>query len=189
MPWIWNPPPRSPCGPRSSAFPFPSSPTRLFTSLSGIPTRGRRAAGSGRGLASLRPLLEDPALKKYGQNIKYDYILLAKSGIHLRGIAGDTMIASYLLNPSKHRHSLEELAREHLDRQVTTYADVAGSGAKADSFQPGGSGQSLPLFLRGCRPDPASGQPPHARRLKRMGLATSFTGWNSRWSKSWPSWR
>ena len=85
-------------------------------------------------LTFLRPLLEDPRLKKYGQNIKYDYILLAKSGIHIQGIAGDTMIASYLLNPSKHRHSLEELAREHLDRQVITYADVAGRGAKEIPF-------------------------------------------------------
>ena len=85
-------------------------------------------------LGLLRPLLEDPSLKKYGQNIKYDYILLAKSGIHLQGLAGDTMIASYLLNPSKHRHSLEELAREYLDRQIITYAEVAGSGAKAVTF-------------------------------------------------------
>lgn len=85
-------------------------------------------------LNALRPLLEDPTLKKYGQNIKYDYILLAKSGIHLRGIAGDTMIASYLLNPSKHSHSLEELAREYLDHQVITYAEVAGSGPRALSF-------------------------------------------------------
>jgi len=44
------------------------------------------------------------------------------------------MIASYLLNPSKHSHSLEELAREHLDHQVITYAEVAGSGAKAIPF-------------------------------------------------------
>ena len=85
-------------------------------------------------LRALRPLLEDPGVKKYGQNIKYDYILLANSGVHLRGIAGDTMIASYLLNPSRHRHSLEELAREHLDRQIITYSDVAGSGAKQIPF-------------------------------------------------------
>jgi len=85
-------------------------------------------------LQTLRPLLEDPRLKKYGQNIKYDYILLANSGIRLRGIAGDNMIASYLLNPSKHRHSLEELSREYLDRQIITYSDVAGSGAKAIPF-------------------------------------------------------
>jgi len=85
-------------------------------------------------LESLRPLLEDPLLKKFGQNIKYDYILLVKAGIRLQGIAGDTMIASYLLNPSKHRHSLEELAREYLDRQVITYSEVTGTGAKAIAF-------------------------------------------------------
>jgi DNA polymerase-1 len=85
-------------------------------------------------LSTLRPLLEDPGLRKYGQNIKYDYILLAKSGVRLQGIAGDTMIASYLLNPSKHRHSLEELSREYLDRQIITYEDVAGTGAKAIPF-------------------------------------------------------
>jgi DNA polymerase-1 len=85
-------------------------------------------------LRTLRPLLEDPGMKKYGQNIKYDYILLANSGIRLQGIAGDDMIASYLLNPSKHRHSLEELSREYLDRQIITYSDVAGSGAKAIPF-------------------------------------------------------
>ena len=90
--------------------------------------------GRGEVLKTLKPLLEDPALKKYGQNIKYDYILLAKSGVHPQGIAWDTMIASYLLNPSKHSHSLEELAREHLDHQVTTFADVAGTGAKAVRF-------------------------------------------------------
>ncbi len=85
-------------------------------------------------LQILRPLLEDPGLKKYGQNIKYDYILLAKSGVRLKGIVGDNMIASYLLNPSKHRHSLEELSREYLDRQIITYEDVAGAGAKAIPF-------------------------------------------------------
>ena len=85
-------------------------------------------------LKGLKPLLEDPTIRKYGQNIKYDYILLAKEGIRIRGIAGDTMVASYILNPSKHRHSLEELVREHLDRQVITYAQVAGSGAKEVPF-------------------------------------------------------
>jgi len=84
--------------------------------------------------AALRPLLEDPSLKKYGQNIKYDFILLSRAGIGLQGIAGDTMVASYLLNPSKHRHSLEDLAREYLNRQVLTYGEVAGTGAKAIPF-------------------------------------------------------
>jgi DNA polymerase-1 len=128
-------------------------------------------------LQTLRPLLEDPGLKKYGQNIKYDYILLANSGIRLQGIAGDTMIASYLLNPSKHRHSLEELSREHLDRQIITYSDVAGSGAKAIPFNQVGSGESLPLFQRGCGPDPAAGPTPHAQdRGRRVCRALSRGG-------------
>ncbi len=85
-------------------------------------------------LRSLKPLLENPKVKKCGQNIKNIHILLAREGIHLRGAVCDTMVASYLLNPSKHDHSMEELAREHLDYQITTYADIAGSGAKAVPF-------------------------------------------------------
>ncbi|MCX5909711.1 MAG: DNA polymerase, partial [Deltaproteobacteria bacterium] len=85
-------------------------------------------------MKTLQPLLQDPQVQKYGQNIKYDYILLTKEGIQLQGIAGDTMIASYLLNPSKHSHSLEDMAREYLNQQMTTFADVAGSGAKAIPF-------------------------------------------------------
>ena len=93
-------------------------------------------------LEALKPILEDPSLRKYGQNIKYDYIILAKEGIRLRGIGGDTMVASYILNPSKHRHSLEELAREHLDRQALTYAQVAGSGVKEVPFNQVDVGQA-----------------------------------------------
>ncbi len=85
-------------------------------------------------LKALSPLLEDPGIGKYGQNIKYDYILLARAGVYLQGIAADTMIASYLLNPSRHRHGLEDLAREHLNHQMITFEEVAGSGAKAVSF-------------------------------------------------------
>lgn len=85
-------------------------------------------------LRSLKPLLENPEVKKFGQNIKSIHILLAREGIHLRGVVCDTMVASYLLNPSKHDHSMEELAREHLDYQITTYADIAGSGVKAIPF-------------------------------------------------------
>lgn len=82
----------------------------------------------------LRPVLADGNLKKFGHNIKSTYILLARAGINLCGIAGDLMIASYLLNPSKHRHSLEDLAREYLDQQILTYAEIAGNGAKAVPF-------------------------------------------------------
>jgi DNA polymerase-1 len=85
-------------------------------------------------LEQLKPLLEDETLKKVGQNIKHDWIVLKRYGIQLRGIEGDTMIASYLVNPTKHNHNLSEIAREYLDRSVTDYKEVAGTGAKALTF-------------------------------------------------------
>jgi DNA polymerase-1 len=85
-------------------------------------------------LGQLKPLLEDGASRKVGQNIKYDWIVLKRYGIELQGIEGDTMIASYLLNPTKHNHNLGEIAREYLDRSVTEYKEVAGVGAKALTF-------------------------------------------------------
>lgn len=77
-------------------------------------------------LERLKPLLEDEGVKKVGQNIKYDWIVLKHYGIAMQGIFFDTMIASYLLNPTKHNHNLREIAREHLDREVTDYKKVTG---------------------------------------------------------------
>jgi len=85
-------------------------------------------------LAALGPLLVDPALPKYGQNIKYDALVLARAGVELAGIGFDTMVASYVINPTRHQHNLTELALEYLGEQVTTYKDVAGSGKKQISF-------------------------------------------------------
>lgn len=85
-------------------------------------------------LEALRPILEDPDLKKVGQNIKYDWIVLKRYGIALRGIQCDTMIASYLLNPTKHNHNLSEIAREYLDRTLIEYEEVVGTGGKAVTF-------------------------------------------------------
>lgn len=86
------------------------------------------------GLEQLKPILEDKEVKKVGQNIKYEWIVLKRYGIHLQGIHGDTMIASYLLNPTKHNHNLSEIAQEYLDRSVTSYKEVVGSGTKAVTF-------------------------------------------------------
>lgn len=83
---------------------------------------------------SLKSILEDSNIKKYGQNIKYEIIVFAKNGIDLKGIGFDTMIASYLLNPSKRNHNLEMLALEHLDYRKTSYKEVAGEGAKEINF-------------------------------------------------------
>ena len=85
-------------------------------------------------LNAVGPLLADPALKKVGQNIKYDWVVLANAGVELKGVAFDTMVASYVLNPSRRRHNLAGLALEHFNYTMTTYEDVAGKGAKQVSF-------------------------------------------------------
>jgi DNA polymerase-1 len=85
-------------------------------------------------LEQLKPVLEDREVKKVGQNIKYEWIVLKRYGIHLQGIDGDTMIASYLLNPTKHNHNLSEIAQEYLDRSVTDFKEIVGSGMKAVTF-------------------------------------------------------
>ena len=85
-------------------------------------------------LEELKPILEDRKVNKVGQNLKYDWIVLKQYGIHLQGIYCDTMIASYLLNPTKHNHNLGEIAREYLDRNVTDYKEVVGTGSKEVTF-------------------------------------------------------
>jgi DNA polymerase-1 len=87
-----------------------------------------------RALALLKPVLENPGVKKIGQNIKYDLLVLGHYGISVKGIAFDTMIASYLLNPGKTSHGLDAIALEYLNYKTITYAEVAGSGKKQICF-------------------------------------------------------
>jgi DNA polymerase-1 len=75
-------------------------------------------------LARLRPVLEDPAVAKVGQHIKYDTIVLARAGVAVRGVTFDTMLASYLLDPEKHQHRLEQIASERLGRGMISYDQV-----------------------------------------------------------------
>ena len=72
----------------------------------------------------LKPILENPDIKKIGQNIKYDWIVLSRHGINLEGVFFDTMIASYLNNPSIRAHSLDQIALDLLDHQTIKYDDV-----------------------------------------------------------------
>ncbi|MBN1527210.1 MAG: DNA polymerase I [Candidatus Omnitrophica bacterium] len=83
-------------------------------------------------LERLKPLLEDAAVKKTGQNIKYEYIVLANYGVELKGIAFDTMVASYVLNPSKLNHNLEDISLDYLDHKMTTpIEELIGKGKHA----------------------------------------------------------
>jgi len=85
-------------------------------------------------LARLKPLLEDRHLTKVGQNIKYDWIVLRRSGIELKGVVFDTMVASYLLNPTLRAHNLEMIAAEYLNHTMITYEEVTGSGKHQIGF-------------------------------------------------------
>ena len=80
-------------------------------------------------IPALRSLLEDPTLSLVGQNSKYDLMVLAQYGLWPCNLAGDTMLASYLLNPSK-RHNLTDLAWDHLQYRMLTYEAVTDNGKK-----------------------------------------------------------
>jgi len=85
-------------------------------------------------LEKLRPILENPAIKKIGQNIKYDWLVLSRHGVNLDGVVFDTMVASYLLNPSKRAHNLDQIAMDFLGHKTISYQEVAGKGKNALSF-------------------------------------------------------
>jgi DNA polymerase-1 len=86
-------------------------------------------------LRIFKPVLENPEIKKVGQNIKYDYIVLSRFGIVMQGIAFDTMIASYLLNPSVRGHSLDRIAMNLFGYKTISYEEVAGKGRNQVGFQ------------------------------------------------------
>jgi len=79
----------------------------------------------------LKEMLADPGIRKIGQNIKYDYIVLKREGLELRGIDLDTMVLSYLLEPNWGKHNLEKLALAYLQTRATSYGEVAGKGKNA----------------------------------------------------------
>ncbi|MEO1129999.1 MAG: DNA polymerase I, partial [Planctomycetota bacterium] len=86
-------------------------------------------------LAALRPILEDPARPKCGHNLKYDLLVLWRAGVELRGVAFDSMIASYLIDASRSSHSLDNLALALLGRTCTPISDLIGTGKRQRSFE------------------------------------------------------
>ena len=79
-------------------------------------------------LAALRPVLEDPAVEKIGQNLKYDMIVLRAAGVRLAGVAFDTMVASYLLDAGERNHKLDELAKRYLGHVTIKISELIGKG-------------------------------------------------------------
>ncbi|WBA81699.1 DNA polymerase I [Endozoicomonas sp. GU-1] len=85
-------------------------------------------------LEKLKPLLEDPAKQKVGQNFKYDQSVLARYDIQIKGAAFDTMLESYCLNSIATRHNMDALAEHYLNHKTIKYEDIAGKGAKQLTF-------------------------------------------------------
>ncbi|MFC1716451.1 DNA polymerase I [Candidatus Poribacteria bacterium] len=79
-------------------------------------------------LDKLRPVLSDPKIGKIGQNIKYDLHIFKHHGLELDGISFDTMLASYVLNPSARGHDLSSMAMEYLGHKMIPIEDLIGKG-------------------------------------------------------------
>lgn len=86
-------------------------------------------------LQKLKPIIEDDAIGKIGQNLKYEFIILERYGINLRGISCDTMVAAHLLDSSRRKYNLDDLAMHYLGHKTIKYKDVTGKGKKQINFE------------------------------------------------------
>jgi DNA polymerase I len=84
-------------------------------------------------IKKLKPILEDVSVKKIGQNIKFDFIVLYKLGINMTSME-DTMLMSYVLDAGKNRHNMDTLSEIHLEHKTTSFKEIVGSGKKEISF-------------------------------------------------------
>lgn len=89
-----------------------------------------RALEPGAVLTALRPVFENPAVAKVNQNIKYDLLVLAAQGVQVANVAGDSMIAHYLLHAGERTHNLDELTRWYLGHENISITELIGKGKK-----------------------------------------------------------
>ena len=125
-------------------------------------------------LERLKPLLEDAAVRKVGHDLKFDVVVLARHGITLRGLAFDSMLASYLLDATRPGHPLEETSLEHLGYKALTEEDVCGRGAKAVPFARVAPEAAAELRRRARGPGAAAVEPAGAaarHRSARRGVS------------------
>ncbi|MDA7638368.1 DNA polymerase I [Candidatus Pelagibacter sp.] len=84
-------------------------------------------------IKKLKPLLEDKSVKKIGQNIKFDFIVLFKQGILMNSME-DTMLMSYVLDAGKNRHNMDALSEIHLQHKTISFKEIVGTGKKEINF-------------------------------------------------------
>jgi len=120
---------------RARYVPFSNQPAPAGDLFDGQQQAAAPGADGTAALVALKPVIEDPAVRKIGHDLKFDAIVLARHGITLRGLDTDTMLASYLLDATRSAHPLEDLALEHAGYKALREEDVCGRGAKAVSFR------------------------------------------------------
>ena len=84
-------------------------------------------------IKKIKPILEDPSIKKVGQNMKYDFIILKNNGIEVEPVE-DTMLLSYTLDAGNNRHNMDTLSGIHLSHKTISYKELVGTGKKQLSF-------------------------------------------------------
>ena len=84
-------------------------------------------------IKKIKTILEDASIKKIGQNIKYDFMIFCKYGIHIEPIE-DTMLLSYTLDAGNNRHNMDTLSEIHLGHKTISYKELVGSGKKQLNF-------------------------------------------------------
>src|SRR5438552_7692876 len=121
----------------------------------------------------LRPILEDPSIRKIGHNLKFDINVLRNNGVRLRGEMFDTMICSYVIDPTRSSHSMDVLALALLNHTCIPITDLIGKGKHQRTFDQAPLDQAtcysamdadITLRLRDCM----------APKLKEMGLEKLF---------------
>ncbi|MFA0312948.1 DNA polymerase I [Vibrio splendidus] len=95
-------------------------------------------------LEQLKPILEDDAQAKVGQNLKYDMSVLARYGIEMKGIKFDTMLASYVFNSVGGKHDMDSLALRFLQHSCISFEQIAGKGKKQLTFNQIELGEASP---------------------------------------------
>ncbi len=84
-------------------------------------------------LKKIKTILEDSSIKKVGQNIKFDFIVLKQNGIEVNPIE-DTMLISYTLDAGTNRHNLDVLSQIHLNHKTISYKELVGTGKNKLNF-------------------------------------------------------
>jgi DNA polymerase-1 len=102
--------------------------------LSGEPPPRNLPPLSSPALQGLRELLNDRSVRKAGHNINFDWLVLRRAGVELQGVAYDSMLAAFVLDPGRRSFALDDLARERLSRKLRSYADLIGRGRAQRPF-------------------------------------------------------